>query len=543
MSRIQKKSQRVKRNQMKRKTFHFTAIFFCLIISCTLHAQTTEVVFIQLNDVYEIAPLEGGKYGGLARVATVIQQLKAKNPYTYAIISGDFISPSALGTSEFEGKRINGRQMIDVLNEIGMDYAIFGNHEFDYKYEALQDRIDQSKFPWISTNVFHSDNGSTVKYNKYTGFTYSQIQEMKKDPNPAEILVSKAPLPEYEILTIPGYVKGQPIKIGVLGLCIDANKQPYVVYEDWVDAGRRVYAGIKDSIDQLIAITHLNIDQDKDLASKMPELKLIMGGHEHVNMYHKVGNTIITKADANARTIYIHTLIFNEQGNLQDIKSELMNIDQSVPEDPRIKDIVDTWTARAFKGFMDKGFDPLVMVYDLKNETLDGREETVRYGPCALGYLIANSMYDVSPGVDCAFFNSGAIRIDDELKGEVTQYDIIRVLPFGGRILNVKMKGSLLREVLETGWNNKGNGGYLQWYGIEQTNAGWKVKGAAIDNDKIYNCAVSDFLLTGMEQNFGYLTKDNPGITVVIEPDPSNKLDIRNDIRFAVIEYLKKWNQ
>lgn len=519
---------------------------FCLIFTVALSSQTTEVVFIQLNDVYEIAPLEGGKYGGLARVATVIQQLKAKNPYTYAIISGDFISPSALGTSEFEGKRINGRQMVDVLNEIGMDYAIFGNHEFDYKYEVLQDRIDQSKFPWISTNVFkmfNNTSGVPTKFTSYYPGSYAEVQAMyEKYPN-IDLTSNTTELAEYKILTIPGYVKGQPIKIGMLGLCIDANKQPYVVYENWVDAGKRVYAGIKDSIDQLIAITHLSIDQDKDLASRMPELKLIMGGHEHVNMYHKVGNTIITKADANARTIYIHRLIFDEQGNLTEIKSDLMNIDQSIPEDPRIKDIVDTWTARAFKGFMDKGFDPLVMVYDLGTETLDGREETVRYEQSALGYLIANSMFDASPGVDCAFFNTGAIRIDDELKGEVTQYDIIRVLPFGGKILQVEMKGSLLREILNTGWNNKGNGGYLQWFGIEQTNAGWKVKGEAIDDNKTYNCAVSDYLLTGMEQNFGYLTKDNPGIVSVNAPDPNNKSDLRNDIRFAVIEYLKKWKK
>src|SRR3970282_1090139 len=113
----------------------FLVFLFCLNSFWAI-AQTTEVVFIQLNDVYEIAPLEGGKYGGLARVASIIKEYKAKNPYTYIILSGDFISPSALGTSEYEGKRINGRQMVDVLNAIGLDFVTFGNHEFDYKYEV-----------------------------------------------------------------------------------------------------------------------------------------------------------------------------------------------------------------------------------------------------------------------------------------------------------------------------------------------------------------------------------------------------------------------
>lgn len=528
--------------QVKKKKIKLAVLFFLLFIHNPF-AQKTEVVFVQMNDVYEIAPLEGGKYGGLARVATIINQFKAKNPNTFVILSGDFISPSALGTSEFEGKRINGRQMVDVLNAIGLDYVTFGNHEFDYKYEVLQDRIDESRFEWISGNVFKADGSNVTSFQKYISTPYSKVKELLKDSIPTVMHVEKEMLPEYKILEISGYNKNNPVRIGLLGLCIDANKQPYVVYENWVDAGKRIHDRIKDSINCLVGITHLSIDEDKDLASELPELSLIMGGHEHVNMLHKVGNTIITKADANARTVYIHTLVFNEQNKLTDIKSELVSIDSKVTEDPKIKELADEWTARAFKGFMDKGFDPLVMVYDLKNDVLDGREETVRYGQCALGYLIANSMFDVSPGSDAAFFNSGAIRIDDELRGEITQYDIIRVLPFGGKILQVELKGSLLKQVLETGWNNKGNGGYLQFYGIEYTVNGWRVKGEMIDENKTYNCAVSDYLLSGMEQNFGYLTKENPGIIKIDSPDPNNKNDLRNDIRFAVIEYFKKWDK
>lgn len=491
-----------------------------LFLVCSLNAQTTEVVFIQLNDVYEIAPLEGGKFGGLARVKTVIDKIKQTNPYTYVILSGDFISPSALGTSTYEDKKINGRQMVDVLNAIGLDYVTFGNHEFDYKYEVLQDRMNQSNFKWFSSNVLQNDKGITFSFNQ-----------------------NGTDLPKYLILSSPGYLKNHPIKLGVVGICIDANKQPYVSYNDYYESAIQTYGIIKDSIDYLIGITHLSIDEDKKLAGELPDLRLIMGGHEHVNMYHKVGETIITKADANARTIYVHRLIFDENNKLLEIKSELVNIDKTVPEDPKIKELVDEWTFRAFKGFIDKGFDPLKMVFDLKNDTLDGREETVRYGLCALGYLIGNAMFDVSPGSDLAFFNSGAIRIDDKLTGEVTQYDIIRVLPYGGKILLVELKGSLLKQVVETGFNQPGSGGYLQYYGLEQTQSGYKVRNALIDDNKVYKAVVSDYLLSGMEQNFGFFTKDNPGIIKITEPDPNNKSDLRNDVRFAVINYLEKWNR
>lgn len=494
------------------------SVLILFLLVCSFYGQSTEVVFIQMNDVYEIAPLEGGKYGGLARVKTVIDKIKQTNPNTYVILSGDFISPSALGTSTYEDNRINGRQMVDVLNAIGLDFVTFGNHEFDYKYEVLQDRLNESKFTWISSNTFQNNNGDITPF-KLNG----------------------SAVPEYKIIKTQGYLKGLPIRLGIIGICIDENKQPYVSYNDYYSSAKKTYAAIKDSIDYLIGITHLNIDDDKKLAAELPELKLIMGGHEHVNMLHKVGETSITKADANAITVYVHRLIFDEQNNLLEIKNELLSIDENIPEEPKVKELVDKWVTRAFKGFYDKGFDPLKMVIDLKKDTLNGKDETTRYSQCALGYLIGNAMFDAAKGVDLAFFNSGAIRLDDKLTGEVTQYDIIRVLPFGGKILQVELKGSLLKQIIETGFSQPGSGGYLQYYGLEQTAAGYKVRNAMIDDNKTYSAAVADYLLSGMEHNFGYLTKDNPGIVKVTEPNPNDKNDLCNDVRFAVINFLEKW--
>ena len=54
--------------------------------------------FLQMNDVYEMIPLSGGKKGGLARVATIRRTLLEENPSTFTIVSGDIVSPSALGT-------------------------------------------------------------------------------------------------------------------------------------------------------------------------------------------------------------------------------------------------------------------------------------------------------------------------------------------------------------------------------------------------------------------------------------------------------------
>jgi 2',3'-cyclic-nucleotide 2'-phosphodiesterase (5'-nucleotidase family) len=502
---------------IKKHSLLFKLVFLFLFTCSVQYAKVVEIVFLQLNDVYEITPLEGGKYGGLARVAELRKQLLQQNRNTFTILSGDFISPSALGTADFEGSRINGAQMVDVLNSLGLDYVTFGNHEFDYKFDVLMDRMNESKFRWFSSNVYYVTNESKI------GFIKNNEQ-----------------IPQYIIMKIP--VSGKNIlRVGMIALCLETNRQPYVYYENPIDAGKRVYSNIKDSIDFLIAMTHLSIQQDKELASAMPEIKFIMGGHEHNNMYVKQDETIIAKADANAKTVYIHHLLFDTKKKSLSIKSELKTIDTTIKDDMATSEVVEKWVNRAFSGFRSKGFEPNDIVTTLK-EPLDGLEISNRFHETNLGKLIADAMLSVSKNSDAAIFNSGSIRVDDKLMGEVSQYDIIRTLPFGGKIIEIELKGSLLLKILNTSLTNKGSGGFLQYDGIQYDSALsiWYFKGNNINENDTYKIAISDFLLTGMEQNMTFLKKDNPDILRVTEPQAGDKTDLRNDIRLAVIKYLKE---
>src|SRR5437868_10250127 len=61
-----------------------------------------KVTFLQLNDVYEISPIDNGKSAGMARVASYCNNLRKENPNTYVVVAGDFLSPSAIGTAKVE---------------------------------------------------------------------------------------------------------------------------------------------------------------------------------------------------------------------------------------------------------------------------------------------------------------------------------------------------------------------------------------------------------------------------------------------------------
>src|SRR5688572_23563590 len=93
-------------------------------------AGVVTATILQINDVYEIMPLGGSGLGGLARVATLKQQLLREDPNTFMVLAGDVLSPSAMSSARAGdgGAALNGQQMVDILNRIGLDYATFGNH-------------------------------------------------------------------------------------------------------------------------------------------------------------------------------------------------------------------------------------------------------------------------------------------------------------------------------------------------------------------------------------------------------------------------------
>lgn len=492
----------------KRLCFVFVAYLLALVISTVSLAQTTpaepivKITLIHLNDLYEITPVGGGKVGGLARLATLRKNLLEQNPNTFMILAGDVLSPSALGTATVDGERLAGKQIVAVLNAIGLNFSTFGNHEFDLREPQLLQRLKESNFKWFSSNVRRADGSY------FPGVADSAIFVVTDREN-------------------------RQVRIGMFGLTLDSNRQPYVAYADPFEIAKQRVSAMKAKVDILVALTHLRIDQDVALANTFPEIDLIMGGHEHENiqLWRGADLTPIFKADANVRTVYIHDLLYNTATKDLKIFSRLQSIDATIPEDPQTAELVQHWVDVAYAGFKKAGFEP-ERVVTTSLMVLDGREGSVRNQSTSLTELIAQGMMKAA-GTELAIFNGGSIRIDDELPpGPITEYDVIRVLPFGGMVLSVEMKGSLLTQILKQGQANKGSGGFLQTAGISrsQDESTWLIKGVSIDPQKTYVLAINDFLVTGREQGLDYLNRDNKDLRVIKE---------HVDVRKALIEQLK----
>ncbi|MGK7873421.1 MAG: bifunctional UDP-sugar hydrolase/5'-nucleotidase [Xenococcaceae cyanobacterium] len=477
--------------------------------------KVVDITLVHLNDIYEITAVEGGKRGGLARVATLRQDLLAHNSNTYTILAGDAFSPSALGTAKVNGQRLAGRQMVAVMNALGFDYATFGNHEFDLPKDQFLQRLQESRFQWFSSNVLNAKTGEA-----FAGVPSSIILRVEDE-------------------------QGAVVRVGLIGVTLESNPADYVKYKNPIDSAREEVKELQGQVDILVAVTHLSLAEDQQLAAEVPEIDLILGGHEHENIQQwrivskpaqsaqcQENGTPIFKADANARTVYIHDLHYNTANRCLEIESRLQPITEAISEEPRTAKVVQEWVEQGFQAFRENGFEPTEVIATT-TEPLDGLESSVRNYSTNLTKLIAEAMLREVGDADLAVFNSGSIRIDDRLPaGEITEYDVIRVLPFGGKVLSVQMQGDMLKKVLDVGQKNRGTGGYLQTANVEQEKetGSWLIQGQPLKLDLVYGVAINDFLVTGKEQNLGFLTREALGEESIIE---------KEDIRQAVIRELK----
>tara|TARA_B100000787_G_scaffold170248_1_gene165191 strand:- start:27787 stop:29283 length:1497 start_codon:yes stop_codon:yes gene_type:complete len=489
-------------------------LLFIVFISCSKEDGKISFTLLQLNDVYEISSIQGGNYGGMARVESVHQELLSENKNTLLVMAGDFLNPSLLGTMKYKGDRVRGKQMIEVMNAMNFDVVAFGNHEFDLRKEDLQKRINESNFPWISANIFHKTPDSIKRF-------YQELNGIK------------TPIKGSFVKEISDE-DGTKIKIGFISVCIPSNPKDYVFYKDMFTSIHKEYDFLKNKVDIIIGLTHVKIEHDRKIAKLLPDIPLIMGGHEHTNKNEMIGNVQINKADANAKTAYIHNIYYDKKNKKTLVTSQLKLIDTTITDNLKVKLVVDKWLKVMDDQIAKIAKNPYDIIYTTQFP-LDARDKTIRSTQTNLGKMIASSMAaSYNNKVDCSLVNGGSIRIDDQLVGDINSIDVFRVLPFGGSVLKVNMKGSLLKKVINYGEKSAGNGAYLQRNNIQFENGFIKVNHKIILPEKIYSIAISDYLMKGFDIPF--LSIDHPDIISVYVPKPN---EISFDIRKTLISYLK----
>src|SRR6185295_10157822 len=130
------------------------------------------------------------------------------------------------------------------------------------------------------------------------------------------------------------------VRVGIFGLTTDAQPRDYVAYD--YDLPQR-HAAIEKALARLhdggakvvVALTHEDLDEDERLAREYPGVGLVVGGHEHFFLQRRVGNTWITKADADAVTAVVHEVRIAPDGSVTDAFRKVP-LDEGVEKDPDV---------------------------------------------------------------------------------------------------------------------------------------------------------------------------------------------------------------
>src|SRR5947209_4876740 len=257
------------------------------------------VTLLQVNDVYQFPAVDNGAHGGLARVLTLRKQIMSESPHTLFLLAGDTISPS------IESNTYKGKQMIEAWNASGLDYATFGNHEFDFGPDVLRQRMRESRFKWLAANVVDKKTGKLF-----------------------------ADTPEFIVREFDG------VKVGIFGILLQETLQtsrpgPDVDIQDPCATAARVVPKIHAAGAQVIvALTHLSMGDDKQLA-RCSGVDVIIGGHEHTLLESMSGHAPIFKMTSDARELgRIDLNISKSNGKLESIDWQIIPVTDQIKDDP-----------------------------------------------------------------------------------------------------------------------------------------------------------------------------------------------------------------
>ena len=442
---------------------------FILTLPFAALAQPTKITFLHVNDVYEISAKRG--QGGIAELMTLLRQERAAADHSITTLGGDLISPSVMSGLT------KGSQMVELMNAIGLDVAVPGNHDFDFGPEITARRIGESRFPWLGTNV------------------------LGKDGKPA---IGMAALHT---------VKAGDFTIGFFGLLTPDTKHlsspgPDISIAPALETAEESVKQLKEmGADVIVALTHLVLATDIEIARSVKGINAILGGHEHYLLAMQEGNVSILNTGYDAHHLGVLELSVEwvesrGKKKLQVIPAWRLISTAGVAPDPAIKALVDKHNSK-----LDA---ELNIAVGKTGVVLDSQRASVRTGETNMGNLIADAMR-AGVGADIAITNGGGIRGDRTYDAGtvLTRKDVLTELPFGNVTVLLELSGADVKAALENGVSQveKKAGRFPQVSGLSFSYKpsaavgaridAVKIGGKALDPAETYTVATNDYMANG----------------------------------------------
>ena len=448
-----------------RKVYSIILVFSMLIYSLfgSIGVTFASANTSQTSDAVELKILHTNdlhaKIKEFGKIAAYIKQERANATNSLFLDAGDIFSGNPVVDLQY------GEPIVELLNIMGLQAMVIGNHDFDYGQEQTIKRINQSQFPWLSANMIVGDGA-------HPDFP---------QPDP------------YKIFDVNG------ISVGVLALTeTPPSTAPANVvgiqFNNPIETARQ-YEYLKDEVDVFIALTHHGYSEDMRLAENVDFFDLIIGGHSHTTLSSPriINGTPIVQTGGNAENVGNVTI------NLHPETNEIISVDGFLQRVANLTEVDEEVQAKvdAYYEKMDE------LLGEVLGETETGLNRSGN-GDTQLGNFWTDSMRHFT-NADIALTNNGGLRANIPA-GEITVNDIFTIEPFANAIMKIEMTGTAVKDVIEYSYKRRSSVD-LQTSGLHYkiitNNTGryvdsvLTVNGQPIQDDETYTVVVGDYIGTG----------------------------------------------
>ncbi|MCD8387855.1 MAG: bifunctional metallophosphatase/5'-nucleotidase [Bacteroidales bacterium] len=452
---------------MKRYPLAILAAAWMLTVG--FDAQAEKLVLLHTNDTHsQIDPFPEDNLGGIARRKVLIDSVRNAEENVLLIDAGDIVQ----GTLFFN--LYKGEVEEKLMNALGYDMRILGNHEFDNGMQALADNLAVADAELLCANY---------------DFRNTPLKDTFKP---------------YSIKEVDGKrIAFLPINLQPKGMIADANCEG-VGFIDEIEAANGLAWYLKniEHADMVVVISHIGYDDDVKLIENSHDIDLLIGGHSHTLVNPADPNTppyliknadgreiVVAQAGKGARYLGEITIDLDDLAATPDYQLILVDDRLDSRVGPEVEEIVSPY--RAEVDALNKKQVTKAAKY-LKKDS----PEMVNFA----SDFVEWKGKELNPDVDLVIMNKGGIRNDVD-KGPVSEGQVITLMPFFNRIVVIEVPGDSLIEAFNNMTRIGGAGLSKNVKAVYDKNTGtWEeltISGQPIDPNRNYKIATIDYVANG----------------------------------------------
>ncbi|UII27139.1 bifunctional metallophosphatase/5'-nucleotidase [Fulvivirga maritima] len=412
-------------------------------------ASVDSLTIFFMNDMH-------GQIGNFAKAKHIIDQ-ERESKDVLVLCAGDIFSGNPV-VDLYDPK---GEPMVELMNEIGVDVAVLGNHEFDYGIEVLKDRMEQAQFSWICANM--NTEGSILP--QTDPYTIKDINDLK--------------------IAVLGVVEtngkeGDTIPLTHPWKVVDVKFSPF-------DTELPKYSSLEadNDADLSILLTHLGSSVDNLIAETNGDFDIIVGGHSHEVIDREIDDIPVVQAGANFQLLGRMDVTISE-GSIESSEVRFINLDEYQQYDEALQSKIDDYMAEVNLNE--------VVGYSENNMSSSGMG--CFYTDALMNYL----------QTDLALQNTGGVRASFDA-GDITMGEVFNMDPFSNQCVIFRMAVS----ELERFFTHAGEGFYVSGveFGTDQTGfALYDTNGQVLPETDSLTVGINDYIPAVHDSYFPYNRAD-----------------------------------